>query len=222
MCGRFSLVNPERAYALFLKRARETVWKSRYNISPGETLAAVTADAEGGRETTAMVWGFRAGTRSLVNARSETVAEKPAFRHSFPARRCLLPADGFYEWMRDGNGGPRPYHFTLRGNQPFGIAAIWQTGDAGHPPAFCLLTTEANDLMRPIHHRMPVLLDPGAADNWLAPEATAAGLASLLTTLPAELMEVRAVSPHVNKAGREGPECLAPWNGPDEIQLELF
>jgi len=226
MCGRFSLQNPERAYALFLRRAREGQWKPRYNIAPGETLAAVTASGDGERETMALFWGFRIGepasaTGPMVNARVETAAGKPSFRDSFHTRRCLLPADGFYEWRRSG-GTPRPFHFTLREGQPFGLAGIWQAGNGSRPPAFCLLTTMANDLMKPIHHRMPVLLDEETANLWLSSPAKLACLDFLQRPFPSEQMEARVVAPPVNRAGNDGPECLAPWRGTDQTQLELF
>lgn len=159
----------------------------------------------------------------MINARAETVAEKPAFRSAFHARRCVVPADGFFEWKKEGNAR-LPYFFTLDDELPFGLAGIWEPApQTASPPAgsFCLLTTAANAVMRPVHHRMPVILAPHEVEQWLDPGLRdPERLEKFLAPAPSETMKARPVDPWVNKAGNEGPRCVAPWKG--EVQGELF
>lgn len=229
MCGRFTLINAARAYEAYLRRKAGVLLEPRYNIAPGQKIGVVLRGEGGERVLEEFLWGFTPkwtppGERgpSIVNARSETVATKPAFREAFRRRRCLVPADGFYEWRREP-GRRQPYFFRLRGERPFAFAALWEEWrpDAGREGirTCCLLTTNANAMLEKIHHRMPVILDEEAARHWLDAPADAAPseLGEWLRPFPSEEMESRAANPWVNKAGHEGPRCLEP---PPEEQTE--
>lgn len=227
MCGRFTLrTNPERiAEALgspLVGRVRERQLELglRFNIAPTQdvlTLFRPTPPAP--PEWTHMRWGIRpawsreeASTSLLFNARSETVAEKPAFRAAFRSRRCVFAADGFYEWQAAGKS-KRPWFIRLVDDAPFAAAGIWETAvgpDGGAIVTAALLTTSPNAVMAPLHDRMPVILPPDALARWLDPAADAETLRSLLVPFPAERMIASPVSARVNSARHEGPACLAP------------
>lgn len=193
---------------------------TRYNISPGGRIPAVRATSTSGtREFTSLHWGLtpswaRDNAAPVVNARAETLAEKPTFRDALRSRRCLIPASGFYEWKVAGRAR-EPWFFRLRDDQPFAFAGLWDTwrSPAGEIHESCaLVTTAPNSVMEPIHHRMPALLTERAAwDAWLDPRNDSiTALAYLLHPLPAEAMTAMAVSPHVNNNRHDDPECLAP------------
>jgi len=148
----------------------------------------------------------------LINARSETAAAKPAFRAALRRRRCLVPADGFYEWQRR-EGRKQPYHMRRRDGAPFALAGLWERweGPDGAIDSCALLTTAANELMRPIHDRMPVILDPQTFDLWLDPSMQdVERVQSLLRPYPAEAMIAYPVSPMVNNARNDNPQCVLP------------
>src|SRR5262249_6524476 len=143
----------------------------------------------------------------LINARAETVATKPAFRSAYRKRRCLVLADGFYEWQKT-DGKKQPYYFQLSDGHPFGFAGLWEHWEhEGELIESCtIVTTEANDLLRSIHNRMPVILHAADYERWLDPgNQTATGLAELLRPFPAEEMQARPVSLHVNNPRNEDP-----------------
>ncbi len=237
MCGRITLREPRRVIAAILGRDipnPELLPPARYNIGPGEDQLAIrrAAAAEEKRELCRIFWGFvprwkkEQNAPPIINARSETAATKPSFREAFRHRRCVIPADGFYEWKRQGRER-QPWFFTLKDEVPFALAAI--CGDAPKSrkaiasDGFCLLTTASNSLMAPIHDRMPVLLDESGVRRWLeaGPDED---LRDLLTPFPSNRMKARPVSPWVNKIGNEGPRCIEPFAGPEngEEQLALF
>ena len=147
----------------------------------------------------------------MINLRSESVATRPAFRDAFRRRRCLVPADGFYEWA-PGSGRRQAFHITRKDGRALAFAGLWEPAGRGEAPAAAvILTTEPNDLLRPIHDRMPVIVDPADYDRWLAPEDIPAGpLDGLLKPYPAEALAARAVGPAVNNAQNEGAACLDP------------
>jgi len=194
----------------------------RYNVSPTQIVPAIRTNADGRRSLSRFRWGLvpswakdlKIGQQCL-NARSETVATKPACRSAFKRRRCLIPADGFFEWT-----GPKkqrmPYHIRLRDASVFTFAGLWE---CWHPPegdpieTCTIITTEANDLVRPLHDRMPVILDGSDRDAWLNADAEPVQLQPLLRPFPAELMESIAVNPVVNNPRNDRPECLEPWKG---------
>ena len=151
----------------------------------------------------------------MINARAETVAEKPAFRAAFRHRRCLIPADGFYEWKKAADGGKQPYLIRRRDRAPFTFAGLWeswQEKQSGAELESCsIVTTDANATLAPIHHRMPVILDERGWQDWLAPGSEwGAALQALLRPAPDELLEAFPVDRAVNKVANDGPELLEP------------
>ena len=227
MCGRYSLTTPAELIAEAFGLDAPPQLAPRYNVAPTQPILAVrTVPGGSGREGVELRWGLisKASRETLVgppliNARAETAAERPAFRHALRVRRCLVPADGFYEWQRAGTG-PRAFHFTLRDGAPFGLAGVWEPWappDTGVVGSCAVLTTAPNPLVGEIHDRMPVMLLPEAVSRWLDPELTdPEALAPLLAALPAERMAVREVGRAVNDVRRDGPECLEP---PRELRL---
>ena len=146
----------------------------------------------------------------MINARSETVAEKPSFRRAFKERRCLIPADGFYEWQRT-SGGKQPYYLRTKSGRPFAFAGLWESwdGDGSEIHSCTILTTDANDLVGEVHHRMPVILPPGDYELWLDPDVREPGeLLPLLAPYPANDMEVYQVSRRVNRPSNNDPDCV--------------
>jgi putative SOS response-associated peptidase YedK len=166
----------------------------------------------------AMRWGIvpawkHGSAPLLINARSETAATKPTFRKALQSRRCLIPATGFYEWRKTGRQ-KQPYLFRLADGGLFAFAGLWEVGrnhDGNEAEACAILTTEANDLVRPAHDRMPVILDPSRYAEWLDPTLTDPSVfADWLRPYPADAMTAYPVSPLVNSARHEGPECAQP------------
>jgi putative SOS response-associated peptidase YedK len=218
MCGRFTLtVDPADLQELFgLSEPAPAALKPRYNIAPTQPVAVIPNQEP--RKLELFQWGLipawakdpKIGN-SLINARAETVAEKPAFRAAFKRRRCLILADGFFEWKKEGKA-KTPMHIQMKGGQPFAFAGLWEVWSApdGSTVSTCtILTTTANELVQSIHDRMPVILPPEAFGIWLTPGELAAseGLA-LLKPFAADAMTARAVSTLVNNPRREGPELL--------------
>ncbi len=222
MCGRFTLITPVPILAeLFLfPEPPQVPPPPRYNVAPTQAVAAVRAvSGPDDRELVWLRWGLvppwaddpAIGNR-LINGRAETAATKPAFRSAFRQRRCLIPADGFYEWQRIG-GKKQPYYFRRRDGRPFAFAGLWEhwQGPQGPLESCTLLTTEANDLVRPVHERMPVILEPGAYERWLDPAVHEPELLQpLLHPLPGEAMTAYPVSPTVNNPRNESPRCIEP------------
>jgi putative SOS response-associated peptidase YedK len=221
MCGRFTLTDPDQDLAVQFDLPEIPDMKPRYNIAPTQPVAAVRLAPEGAeREMALLHWGLipfwakdpSIGAR-MINARSETVAEKPAFRAAFRRRRCLVAADGFYEWQKQ-NGGKQPFYIHLRNGRPFGFAGLWEhwEGADGSVIESCtLLTTQPNDLLRPLHNRMPVILHPRDYALWLDREVEEAEkLKPLLGAYPAAEMEAYAVSRFVNRPDNDEPKCIEP------------
>lgn len=192
--------------------------RPRYNIAPTQRVAVARPTATG-REIVGLQWGLvpawakaRDLSAGLINARSETVSEKPSFRHAFRSRRCLVPADGFYEWKAEGNV-KQPYRMTLGNGGGFAFAAIWERWDrdaVGAPlETFAIVTTTANALLQPIHHRMPVILDDADHDTWLDTSLPTADILALLRPFPAERMVVRRAGTRVNSVANDSPDCMA-------------
>jgi putative SOS response-associated peptidase YedK len=219
MCGRFTLTTNLGAIAKRFGVARflEEVGP-RYNIAPTQTVIVVSDD--GTRQLAQMQWGLipswakdPAIWNRMINARAETVATKPAFRVAIRKRRCLIPADGFYEWQQVGHR-KQPVYITLKSGGPFSFAALWESWTApdGREIKTCtIITTEANDPLKPIHDRMPVILTREAERVWLDPTIQdPARLLPLLTPYPAEEMESYPVSTRVNNPAHDGRECMLP------------
>lgn len=175
MCGRYAQRTDPKRLAKEFKVAEVINASPRYNIAPTQEVLAVRESPDG-REMTLYKWGLvpswakdaSVGAK-LINARSETVTEKPSFREAFKRRRCVIPADGFYEWQRT-EGRKQPFFFRMRDERPFGFAGLWERweGEGGRVIHSCaILTTEANEVLRPVHDRMPVILHPEDYELWL-------------------------------------------------------
>jgi putative SOS response-associated peptidase YedK len=218
MCGRFTL----RTSAAVLVRQfgvdAPLQLALRYNIAPTQQVLVVRL-AEQGRELVLMRWGLipswagdlKIGA-SLINARAETAAEKPAFRSAMKRRRCLIPADGFYEWRKAGKT-KQPIYIRRADDQPFAFAGLWERwSKQGEPIESCtILTTAANDLLRPLHDRMPVILSPNDYGVWLDRQSTEpTKLAYLFEPCPVDELTAYPVNPVVNNARNETAECIQP------------
>ena len=217
MCGRFAFYSPAEATAALFGATGTYDPGPRYNIAPTQDLAAVRGrDGGDGRELVALRWGlvpFWANDPALgnrmINARAETVAEKPAYRAAYRRRRCLVLADGFYEWHREGSVKV-PWYISLASDEPFAFAGLWErwsskeTGESLETAT--LVTTQANDFLAPLHHRMPVILDADRADRWLS------GDNEFLVTASQEGPALRAwpVDRRVNNARNEGEDLIRP------------
>lgn len=220
MCGRFSIATPGprlvEAFAVVRDGALFDDLAPRYNVAPSQHIPAIRLDA-GERAACLLRWGLipswaqdeKLGYK-MINARAETVAEKPAFRAAFKRRRCLIPATGFYEW-RQANG-KQPYNVRRRDGAPFALAGLWEHwAHAGQAIESCtIIVTDANDLMRAIHDRMPVIITPKDYDLWLNPEVgDGERLLPLLIPYPGEDLELYPVSRLVNSPKNDRPELLA-------------
>ena len=225
MCGRYTLYADPSVLAELFGLFETPVLGPRYNIAPTQPVAVVRiAETGAGREWALVQWGLvpswskdpTIGAR-MINARAETVAEKPSYRAAFRRRRCIAPADGFFEWAR-GEKRKQPMYITVREGRPFGIAALWErwVGPDGSEIESCtLLTTEANELLAPIHERMPVILEPEDYGLWLGDGRDALAkeqeaLLHLLRPYPAVEMSMVPVSSYVNSAVNEGARCIVP------------
>ena len=232
MCGRYTLTSSPEQVARRFGLATPVELVPRYNAAPGQEVATIAVSSPGavpqlelrrGGLVPAGAHDARVGAR-LINARSETAAERPAFREAFRRRRCLVPADGFYEW--DARRAPRqPYHVALASGEPFGIAGLWErwNGPGGERiESVALLTTVANERLRPLHDRMPAILAPADHAAWLDPgHSDPAALLPLLAPAPADAIRLRAVGLLVNDVRNDDPRCLAPAP-PAPVQGSLF
>ena len=223
MCGRFTLTLDvsDLKDAIGLQEVPED-YQPRFNVAPTQKIAVLTQFPKPQLEM--MRWGLipswakdmAIGNR-MINARAETVAEKPAFRKSFATRRCLILADGFYEWQRsDGKKGPsQPYYFQSKANPVFAFAGLWDvwTQPNGDPLHSCtIITTEANEVVRPVHERMPVILSKERWADWLEAQSTE-DLLMMLRPLPPEQLDGIPVNPEVNNPAVDTPLCVQPWGG---------
>ncbi|MCC6849985.1 MAG: SOS response-associated peptidase [Deltaproteobacteria bacterium] len=225
MCGRFTRSSPPQAIAEEFGVRIETVAPAepRFNVCPSEQVLVVargaTSAGVGTPAAGVMRWGLvpwfardpKGGPRA-INARAETIATNRTFRDAFARRRCLVVADGFYEWRRDGRGR-QPWFIRLRSRRPFGFAGVWERWRAaeGAPLITCaIVTCEANGVVAPIHDRMPVIVPLEARATWIARGASPADLGALLRPYPEDAMEAYPVSKLVNAARTDGPGCIRP------------
>jgi putative SOS response-associated peptidase YedK len=222
MCGRFSFHSPHETVAqLFGVAGSVPALPPRWNIAPSADVAAVRATADGPRELTLLHWGLipswakeRSIGQRLVNARVETLREKPAFRSAFRNRRCLVIADGYYEWRAVG-AQKQPYLIEAASGEPFAMAALWESwrdpADGATLESCVIVTRESAGVVSEIHGRMPAILAPGDYDAWLGPGASdLAALEALLTGEPRVPLVAHPVSRRVNNPRHEGPELAAP------------
>ena len=223
MCGRFTLRTPGDALARLFACGAFSQLKLRFNIAPTQPVSVLRVSQAGsGRELAWLHWGFvpswakdaSIGAR-MINARSETVASKPAFRHALRHTRCLIPADGFYEWRRETEKGPKqPYYIHMEDDRPFAFAGLWtawEGPDNSYLESCTILTTTPNETVHPLHDRMPVILPETAYADWLDPTRTDAdSLTKLLTPYTASAMEAFPVGLQVNRATYNQPDCIEP------------
>jgi putative SOS response-associated peptidase YedK len=233
MCGRYSLTTPTEGLRALFGFDEMPNLPPRYNIAPTQDVAAVRLDGtEPRRSFTIFRWGLipswakepSIGSK-MINARAETVTEKPAFRAAFRRRRCLIPADGFYEWEKLPDGGKQPWRTTLEGGVPFAFAGLWEDwlGADGSKVETCtIVTTEAAPSIAQIHHRMPVILDPGTYMGWLS--GTPKEAQALLRPYRGALTPYR-VSTRVNSVRNDDDALLEPVSAPEnaeKAQFDLF
>lgn len=227
MCGRFSLATDPGALFEEFGLHPPADWRPRYNVAPTQDVLAVGM-GRAGRRMGVLRWGLvppwapdpSVGSR-MINARSETVATRPAFRDAFRYRRCLVLADGFYEWMGEGRGPRQPVHVRLASGAPFALAGLWARWRAatGQPLATCaIVTTDAAPAIAAVHDRMPVILGLRDREEWLGTDAPPERLLKLLRPYPGDDLVWHPVSTLVNSPSNDGPECLAPtMAGPRQV-----
>jgi putative SOS response-associated peptidase YedK len=219
MCGRYTLASPTESLAEeFGVDASSIELSPNYNVAPTQGVAAVLEEG-GQRRLEVLRWGLippwaddpGIGSR-MINARSETAPGKPSFRRAFRERRCLIPADGFYEWQRT-NGAKQPYYIHMEDGRPFAFAGLWESwskGGEGEVRTCTILTTGANALVGEVHDRMPVILTHDAYDVWLDPASERDELTGLLAPYPEDEMEAYPVSRFVNSPSNNDPRCIEP------------
>jgi putative SOS response-associated peptidase YedK len=227
MCGRFTLRTPAVDLIEIFEIARSFEIVPRYNIAPTQQVLAVR-ETDGVREPVQLRWGLlpswsdaSPGGPPMINARSETAAEKPAFRNAFRRRRCLIPADGFYEWQKSSEGRKQPYLIGLQDDQPFAFAGLWErcrAPDQSTIESCTILTTEANDRMSELHDRMPVILPRDVYGPWLDPQLDDSdAVRAILETYPSNEIRFRPVSLRVNNARNDDPDCILPPERPKTL-----
>ncbi|MEZ6062576.1 MAG: SOS response-associated peptidase [Planctomycetaceae bacterium] len=235
MCGRFTLRTPAARLVELFRAADVPTLSPRYNIAPTQLVLCVRSicDDPANREAVLMKWGlipFWAKDESIgsrmINARSETAAQKPAFRKAFESRRCLIIADGFYEWEKLPGRKKQPWLMHLPDNEPFAFAGLWERWSPKSPdenvasehPAevtsCTILTTAANDDLRSMHDRMPVILPSETHDAWLSSHASRGQLQALMQPLADGVLSRYPVSSLVNRVANESPACAEPCDSP--------
>lgn len=225
MCGRFAnSAKPEQVKREFkVGRLNPELFQPRYNIAPTQ-LINVVLQGKDARILTQLKWGLipswskdpTVGSR-MINARAETLEEKPSFREAFESRRCIIPASGFYEWHKTESGAKQPFYFYLKEKELFGFAGLWESWidrQTGEELETCtIITTEANETVAPVHERMPVILDSAFYDRWLdTEEKNTEKLQPLLAPYPSEEMSYHAVSRDVNIPDTDSAELIRPLN----------
>ena len=225
MCGRYTLTADAASIQFAFNLDSIPDWQPRYNIAPSQLAPVITG--KNARRLSFLKWGLvpswakdAAIGSKMINARAETAAEKPSFRAAFKRRRCLIPADGFFEWQ---GSRKTPMYIHLENRTLFAFAGLWESRanpDGSKLETCTILTAEANELIRPLHHRMAVILAPENYDVWLSPqEVETAALMSLLSPHPAEKMRAYEVSRQVNHPANDSPSVIAPFESPWQQSL---
>lgn len=220
MCGRFALATSPKELEKYFGLPGFEMVRPRYNIAPSQPVITVRINHHGEKETTHLQWGLIPSwnknlekAKPLINARGETIHEKPSFRSAFKRRRCIVPASGFYEWEVI-SGGKQPYYFHLKESETMAIAGIWEyysDSTGTELETLALITTSANQLLAGMHDRMPVILSPEDFDDWLeAPEEDALNMRGLIRPYPAERMRGYPVDKTVNNPVNDSEECIRP------------
>lgn len=237
MCGRFAITTPPEAMRGVFGYQAMPNFPPRYNIAPTQPIPVIRRPEGAGkdghpqqhttREFVLARWGLvpawakEIGSKPLINARSETAAQKPSFRGPFRHHRCLVPADGYYEWWRKGKGPPLPFYISQRDPGLFAMAAIWQSWmspDGSELDTVALLTMPACESLEHIHHRMPCILAPDIWDDWMDPLGTSTKEASAMLTAPSDdFFKITRVSTAVNRVANNGPEIQEPFIEPEAI-----
>ena len=228
MCGRYTLAGPDPSSLRDRFGIGESVQiRRRYNVAPGDDVLAVTTDREGTPRGQVLRWGLvphwakdpKSLGLKLINARSETMAEKASFRDAVERRRCLVIADGFYEWEKRSSAVKQPWWITREDHEPFAFAGLWATWrpapDVEPLRTLTIVTTQASPTLERVHHRMPVMLERADEEAWLAHDTPLPEVLSLCR--PLEHTAMRAVGPAVGDARHDEPDCLDP--APEELSL---
>lgn len=221
MCGRYTLAVPDPTAIRDRFPIGEAIEiRQRFNVAPGDDILAVTTDREGTPRGDSLRWGLvpswsKGADTGLktINARVETVSERPAFRTAFARFRCLIVADGFYEWQRLGSAPKQPFHITRNDGALFafaGLWSIWHRPEGGTLRSCTIITRPANAAIAELHDRMPIIVAPEHEREWLSTATSPPRLDAILTGLPAERTALTPVGQAVNDARYDGPECLAP------------
>ena len=222
MCGRFALAsNPKAIAELFSLPEPPDFLHPRYNVAPSQKVCVVARKNDGSLAAGMVTWGLVPHWANSpndghcpVNARAETVYTNPVFREPFRSNRCLIPVSGFYEWQKTGTkpSSPKhPYHIRMKSGEPFAFAGLWDVWGEGSEKIVtcCTITVSPNDVLAPIHDRMPLIVPREDFGRWLSPDTSFAELLTMLTPYPAEQMEAYRVGKAVGNARSEGPECIA-------------
>jgi putative SOS response-associated peptidase YedK len=229
MCGRYSITTPvEGLRQLFRFTGPALNLQPRWNVAPTQEVPVVRLARDGSRELRMLRWGLvpfwakdEKGGARMINARGESVAEKPAFREAFKARRCLVPADGFYEWETLGESpSKQPLLFRMADGKPFAFAGLWERWRPKDGPAletFTIVNTAANEIMAQYHDRVPIVLAPEDYATWLDPNTDAR---PLLKAPPSEWFTATRVSTRVNSVRNDDAECVAPVTSPEPLPAE--
>lgn len=218
MCGRFTLRTPAKDIGRFFQLAEMPEFRPRYNIAPSQSIATIRmAPNRVDREVAMLHWGLIPSWADdpkiayrMINARAETVASKPSFRQAFARRRCLIVTDGFYEWQKT-SGAKQPFLIHMKDDGPFALAGLWECWkrEDREIQSCAIIVTEANDVLKPIHDRMPVILSPLDYEAWLDPGLKdKQALQALLRPYPPEAMEAFPVSTIVNNPRNDAASCV--------------
>jgi putative SOS response-associated peptidase YedK len=236
MCGRYSLTTPVEALRRLFGVTDGLNLPARYNIAPTQDVPIVRNAEDGSREMVMVRWGLipswaKATTQKgifsspLINARGETVGTKPAFAESYRSRRCLMPADGYFEWQKQ-EGRKQPYWVHRKSNEPFAFAGIWDQWrgpDGARVQSCAIITAVSTEPLSDIHGRMPIILDPSQYDNWLDNvDGNKSQFESVLAQPLLGGMDMYPVSKRVNNVRNEGPDCLVAFKEDEEVAPRLL
>lgn len=219
MCGRFTLRTPMPILIEQFMLFEDFDYTPAFNIAPTQNVLTIRGQSEGSRyHAERLRWGlipFWAKDKSIgakmINARGETVREKPAFRAAFKKRRCLVLSDGYYEWKKQTDG-KQPYLIHMKSDAPFAYAGLWERWEKGEAPieSCTIITTDSNEVTSDVHDRMPVILKPEDYETWLSEDSDPDELQSLIKPFEEDILKVDKVSRYVNNVRNQGPECVEP------------
>lgn len=225
MCGRYSLAKTKQELEVRFKAEMLEDFSPRYNVAPTQLMPVITSDSPDGFSH--FYWGItpefaknKPVSQKFINARAETIAEKASFKSAFQKRRCLIPADGFYEWKQLGKKSKSPHRFIIAGDKAFAFAGLWEEyenekGEIKH--TFLILTTEPNDIVSSIHDRMPVILTREAEKTWLSKYSSETDLLNILKPYDANEMISYPVSPLVNQTSNDNPSLIRKTSPMDQF-----